>query len=188
MRGGTSRLALMQSLETPRHRQELSEVTGIDWKEVDRELGALEKYGLVKVYAQSGSRCHTARLTDSSHRSSPISPAGNSARPVPRGPRCSGGQRDGQATTRNMGCHLPAPTRDTSDWAPFTKRGLKLPRPGFGPATAGLSTFMIVKYCPPMSLLGITLRDYFHSLSSHRYSLKASQAFNEAVMGFLTTH
>lgn len=55
MRGGTSRLALLQSLETPRHRQELAEVTGIDWKEVDRELGILEKYGLVKMYAQSGS-------------------------------------------------------------------------------------------------------------------------------------
>lgn len=55
MRGGNSRLALLQSLETPRHRQELSEATGIDWKEVDRELGILEKYGLVKVYAQSGS-------------------------------------------------------------------------------------------------------------------------------------
>lgn len=55
MRGGTSRLALLQSLETPRHRQELAEITGIDWKEVDRETTILEKYGLVKMYAQSGS-------------------------------------------------------------------------------------------------------------------------------------
>lgn len=54
MRGRTSRLALLQRMETPRHRQELSELTGIDWKEVDRELGLLEKYGLVKMYAQSG--------------------------------------------------------------------------------------------------------------------------------------
>lgn len=54
MRGGTSRLVLLQHMEAPRHRQELSEITGIDWKEVDRELGLLEKYGLVKMYAQSG--------------------------------------------------------------------------------------------------------------------------------------
>jgi hypothetical protein len=54
MRGRASRFLLLQSLETPRHRLELSEITGIDWKEVDRELSLLEKYGLVLVYAQSG--------------------------------------------------------------------------------------------------------------------------------------
>ncbi len=54
MRGGTSRLALLQHMETPRHKHELSELTGIDWKEVNRELGLLEEYGLVKMYAQSG--------------------------------------------------------------------------------------------------------------------------------------
>lgn len=54
MRGGTSRLVLLQHMETPRHRQELSELTGIDWKEVDREVGLLEKYGLVKMSARSG--------------------------------------------------------------------------------------------------------------------------------------
>lgn len=55
MRGRGSRLALLKSLEKPRHRQELAELTGIDWKEVDREISVLEKYGLVKMYAQSGS-------------------------------------------------------------------------------------------------------------------------------------
>jgi DNA-binding transcriptional ArsR family regulator len=54
MRGAGSRVSLLQSMETPRHRLELSEITGIDWKEVDRQLSVLEKYGLVKVYAQSG--------------------------------------------------------------------------------------------------------------------------------------
>lgn len=54
MRGGPSRLTLLQNMETPRHRLELSEITGIDWKEVDRQLSVLEKYGLVKVHAQSG--------------------------------------------------------------------------------------------------------------------------------------
>lgn len=54
MRGAGSRVSLLQSMETPKHRLELSELTGIDWKEVDRQLSVLEKYGLVKVYAQSG--------------------------------------------------------------------------------------------------------------------------------------
>jgi DNA-binding transcriptional ArsR family regulator len=55
MRGGGSRVSLLQNMESPKHRHELSELTGIDWKEVDRQLAVLEKYGLVKVYAQSGS-------------------------------------------------------------------------------------------------------------------------------------
>lgn len=54
MRGAGSRISLMQSMESPKHRLELSELTGIDWKEVDRQLFVLEKYGFVKVYAQSG--------------------------------------------------------------------------------------------------------------------------------------
>jgi DNA-binding HxlR family transcriptional regulator len=54
MRGGGSRLALLRGMQEPRHRQELSEITGIDWKEVDRQITVLERYGLVKMYAQSG--------------------------------------------------------------------------------------------------------------------------------------
>jgi DNA-binding HxlR family transcriptional regulator len=54
MRGGGSRLTLLREMQEPRHRQELAEVTGIDWKEVDRQISVLEKYGLVKVYAESG--------------------------------------------------------------------------------------------------------------------------------------
>ena len=41
-------------MESPKHRHELSELTGIDWKEVDRQLSVMEKYGLVKVQVQSG--------------------------------------------------------------------------------------------------------------------------------------
>jgi DNA-binding transcriptional ArsR family regulator len=55
MRGGESRMALLRNLETPRHRFDLSEITGLDWKEVDRQLSVLENYGLVKIYVQSGS-------------------------------------------------------------------------------------------------------------------------------------
>ncbi len=54
MRGGGSRITLLENMETPRNRLELSELTGIDWKEVDRDVSILEKYGLVKIYAQSG--------------------------------------------------------------------------------------------------------------------------------------
>jgi len=54
MRGATSRMTLLRTMETPRYRNELSEMTGIDWKEVDRQVGVMEKYGLVKIYAQAG--------------------------------------------------------------------------------------------------------------------------------------
>jgi hypothetical protein len=36
MRGGGSRVSLLQNMDSPKHRLELSELTGIDWKEVDR--------------------------------------------------------------------------------------------------------------------------------------------------------
>jgi hypothetical protein len=54
MRGGGSRITLLENMETPKNRLELSELTGIDWREVDREISILEKYGLVKIYAQTG--------------------------------------------------------------------------------------------------------------------------------------
>jgi DNA-binding transcriptional ArsR family regulator len=54
MRGAGSRVSLLQNMESPKHRLELSELTGIDWKEVDRQLSVMERYGLVKVQAQSG--------------------------------------------------------------------------------------------------------------------------------------
>jgi hypothetical protein len=54
MRGASSRLMLLRSLETPKHRNELADTTGIDWKEVDRQMSLFEKYGLTKVYASSG--------------------------------------------------------------------------------------------------------------------------------------
>jgi hypothetical protein len=55
MRGAGSRLAILQYLDAPRHRMELSQLSGLDWKEVDRETGLLERYGLISVYAESGS-------------------------------------------------------------------------------------------------------------------------------------
>ena len=55
MRGAFPRLAILQHLDHPRHRSELSELTGIDWKDVDRYLNSLQKYGLVSITAESGS-------------------------------------------------------------------------------------------------------------------------------------
>jgi hypothetical protein len=54
MRGGGSRITLLENMETPKNRLELSELTGIEWREVDREVSILEKYGLVKIFAQTG--------------------------------------------------------------------------------------------------------------------------------------
>lgn len=55
MRGGNSRLQLLRSLDSPKQRNELTLLTGIDWKEVDRNIGLLLSYGLVSIYAESGS-------------------------------------------------------------------------------------------------------------------------------------
>lgn len=54
MRGSAPRLSLLRNLEEPRHRYDLARVTGMDWKEVDRQLKVLENYGLVRLFAQSG--------------------------------------------------------------------------------------------------------------------------------------
>jgi DNA-binding HxlR family transcriptional regulator len=54
MRGSGRRLQLLRNLEEPKHRFELAKVTGMDWKEVDRQLRVLENYGLARVIAQSG--------------------------------------------------------------------------------------------------------------------------------------
>jgi predicted transcriptional regulator len=55
MKGAQSRLTLLANLNEPRHKTELSTLTGLDWKEVDREIKLLERFGLISLYAQSGS-------------------------------------------------------------------------------------------------------------------------------------
>ena len=55
MRGSSSRLSILQTLiEAPRHRNEVAQMTGMDWKEVDRQVGLLEKYGFVEVETKAG--------------------------------------------------------------------------------------------------------------------------------------
>ena len=66
MRGGNSRLQLLRNLESPRQRNELSQLTGMDWKEVDRQVNLLESYGLVSVYVESGA-VKVFKLTQQGH-------------------------------------------------------------------------------------------------------------------------
>ncbi len=63
MKGAQSRWILLNYLYEPRHRSELSTLTGLDWKEVDREITILLRFGLVSLHVQSGS-VKIYRLTD----------------------------------------------------------------------------------------------------------------------------
>ncbi len=62
-RGGGSRLAIMQALETPKLRNEIVKITNIDWKEVDRNIRILEASNLVKMQFSHGS-LNVYRLTE----------------------------------------------------------------------------------------------------------------------------
>ena len=48
-RGGFKRLSIMESMESPRLRNEIARTTKTDWKEVDRNLRILKSIDLVKV-------------------------------------------------------------------------------------------------------------------------------------------
>jgi len=48
-RGGIRRLAIIKTLETPRLRNEIANITLTDWKEVDRNLKILESANMVQV-------------------------------------------------------------------------------------------------------------------------------------------
>ncbi len=54
-RGGASRLAILQSLDSPKLRGEIARMTGSDWKEVDRNVKILELANLVKIHYSHGS-------------------------------------------------------------------------------------------------------------------------------------
>jgi DNA-binding transcriptional ArsR family regulator len=55
MRGARSRLTILRYLNEPRHKTELSNLSGLNWKEVDRQLNLLLRFGLVTLHARSGS-------------------------------------------------------------------------------------------------------------------------------------
>ena len=54
-RGGPTRLAIMNALETPKLRNEIANITNKDWKEVDRNIKILESANLVKKQYSHGS-------------------------------------------------------------------------------------------------------------------------------------
>ena len=62
-RGGSKRFAIMQTLATPKLRNEIARITNIDWKEVDRNIRILEESNLVKMQYSHGS-LNVYRLTE----------------------------------------------------------------------------------------------------------------------------
>ena len=62
-RGGSKRLAIMQTLETPKLRNEIARITNIDWKEVDRNIRILKASNFVKMQYSHGS-LNVYRLTE----------------------------------------------------------------------------------------------------------------------------
>jgi predicted transcriptional regulator len=53
-RGGPRRLSIMESLGTPKMRNEIAQLTGTDWKEVDRNIRILESIDLVRIQYNHG--------------------------------------------------------------------------------------------------------------------------------------
>jgi DNA-binding transcriptional ArsR family regulator len=53
-RGASSRLRILEVLKDPNRRSQVSSVTGIDWREVDREVRLMKGLGLVYVQTLQG--------------------------------------------------------------------------------------------------------------------------------------
>jgi hypothetical protein len=62
-RGKEARLRILKSLVTPKHRMQISRETGIDWKEVDRQVRILLEHNPISVFG-SFSSITLYRLTD----------------------------------------------------------------------------------------------------------------------------
>jgi hypothetical protein len=54
MKGGATRVRVLSKLSSPKDRLQLAEELGVDWKTVDRQVGILSKYGLVREEAAYG--------------------------------------------------------------------------------------------------------------------------------------
>ncbi len=48
MKGATTRLKILESLDTPMDRLQLANKLGLDWKAIDRQTEILCRYGLVR--------------------------------------------------------------------------------------------------------------------------------------------
>jgi hypothetical protein len=60
MKGGATRIKVLNTLSTPKDRLQLAEELGVDWKTVDRHVQILSRYGFVREQAAYG----TVRLYD----------------------------------------------------------------------------------------------------------------------------
>jgi hypothetical protein len=54
MKGGATRIRVLNTLTTPKDRLQLAEELGVDWKTVDRHVQILNKYGFVREQAAYG--------------------------------------------------------------------------------------------------------------------------------------
>ena len=54
MKGGATRIKVLNTLTTPKDRLQLAEELGVDWKTVDRHVQILNKYGFVREQAAYG--------------------------------------------------------------------------------------------------------------------------------------
>jgi hypothetical protein len=54
MKGGATRIKVLNMLTTPKDRLQLAQEMGVDWKTVDRHVEILNKYGFVSEHAAYG--------------------------------------------------------------------------------------------------------------------------------------
>jgi DNA-binding MarR family transcriptional regulator len=54
MKGGATRIKLLNVLQVPKDRLQIAEQLGLDWKTVDRHMQILNKYGFVHEQASYG--------------------------------------------------------------------------------------------------------------------------------------
>lgn len=54
MKGGATRIKVLNTLTTPKDRLQLAEELGVDWKTVDRHVQILNKYGFVREQSAYG--------------------------------------------------------------------------------------------------------------------------------------
>ncbi len=54
MKGGATRIRLLDALEAPKDRLQIAQQLGVDWKTVDRHVQVLSKYGFVHEQAAYG--------------------------------------------------------------------------------------------------------------------------------------
>jgi DNA-binding MarR family transcriptional regulator len=54
MKGGATRIKVLNTLSIPKDRLQLAEELGVDWKTVDRHIQILNRYGFVREQAAYG--------------------------------------------------------------------------------------------------------------------------------------